>query len=447
MLKYIFSLFILVLFSACNTTSSTDEVNESVSGAEPIPVITDDTTVNSSVAKVPHHKSSIPMLVILISYNNQVISSSDSSWSDKMFGENTHQLNNYYEEVSNKQFKFDKAYESYGTTNDGVISVKLNKNHPNADIDSSFFSSKMYPDLASALRFADDYINFSNYDADGNGHITPDELILTFIIAGYEDAYEGWHVTNGVWAHQYCLENSLIVPVLDSVDLMSCQYKGNFAMFGEKHNHTNPHDATIGIIAHELGHSTFSLPDLYNTTENYGGIGYFGLMGAGTWAVQDNNEYAGNTPTHFSAWSKEYMGWITPQEQTGYSVLYATSSSNYNVIKIPISANNYYLLENRDNSGYDKGLFSLTGIFRGGIAIWHVNENKLTESNFETNNVNADTQNKGVDLIEASNATLDTVQDSGGDARALFYHPNVSSFDTKITNISSPGLQMSLTIN
>ena len=394
------------------------------------------------------------MLVILINYTNQTISSQNSVWRDKIFGKNSHQLNDYYLESSSNKFEFSQANEEVGCVDDGVVAVKLNKEHPNTDVDSERFEYNTYPDLKMALQVVDEYINFSNYDSDENGHITPDELLLTYIIAGYEDSYEGNHVTNGIWAHQYCMANSANIPLLDGVTLMGCQNQGNFALFGELHNIYMPHDATIGIIAHELGHSAFSLPDLYNTSNpNIGGIGYFGLMGSGLWTFKDNEEYAGETPVHFSAWSKVFNGWVTPTEDSGSTSLHESASNNYNVIKLPINADEYYLIENRNNSGYDKGLYILDyddkdGPFNGGMAIWHINENKLTSYYLDNNTVNAETSDKGVDLVEAANESLD---DGGiGHEKALFYYLNVDSYtnnETVITNISERNSTMTLNIN
>jgi M6 family metalloprotease-like protein len=404
----------------------------------------------------PVGNSSIPILGILISYDNVAISSSPSVWSSKLFGKYDHQLNHYYIEASHTNFEFAKANEESETPNDGIVSVHLNKNHPNVDINNyTTFAAAVYPDLKSALGALDSVINFSNYDTDGNGHITPDELLLTFIMAGYEDAYEGHHVESGVWAHQYCMTSSSNVPTLDSVTLMGCTDEGNFALFGERHDRdldidTNPntssHDVTIGIIAHELGHSAFHLPDLYNTISSDGGIGYFGLMGAGTWAQQNTSEYPGNTPTHFSAWSKYYNGWVTPKTVSSNTstTLTQTASLDYDMIKIPINATSYYLLENRNNAGYDKGLYKLTGTFNGGMAIWKVDET-IISNNFDANTVNADTANKGVDLVEARAGTIDS-SGSGGDEDALYYEGNVNYFLTLVDGISLRDSVMGLNI-
>jgi len=406
-----------------------------------------ETDINTNVATVSHNKSSIPMLGILISYNDISISSSATVWSSKVFGKSEGELNHYYQEASNSQFEFTKALENDGVVNDGIVSVSLNRNHPNISIDNtSLYAWKVHQDLRDVLTSLDSKIDFSNYDNDANGYITPDELLLTFVMAGYEDSYEGVHVQYGTWGHQSCVTLD-IAPTIDGVSLMNCNGGGNYAIFGERHDMNNPHDATIGIIAHELGHSAFSLPDLYNTSASTGGIGNFGLMGGGSWGISSFQDEAGNTPVHFSAWSKVYMGWVTPIEGDGSESLHETSSLNYNVIKVSINDDEYYLLENRNNSGYDRGLFGLNGDFNGGMALWHINKKKLTDSHFTNNTVNSTTSDKGVDLVEASNATIDTVSLSPGDEKALFYSPNISSFEGIISNVSERGSTMTLNID
>ncbi len=421
--------FLGIVLNGCMPDSSSS--SESIS--EPTLSTTDYT---ESVTSTTVAKGSVPMLVVLVSFNNIAIQNSEQVWRDKIFGKEAHQLNNYYLEVSGGKFEYEEA---------GVVSVKLDTNHPNIDVDDSSFMYKVYPDLADALRATDDQIDFSQYDKDGNGYITPDELIVTYIIAGFEDAYEGYHINYGIWAHQSCMSYDDNIVKADGVSLLGCEKKGNFALFGELHNVSSAHIATIGIIAHELGHATFDLPDLYNTyNPNSGGIGNFGLMAGGMWGVANSLEYPGATPVHPCAWSKLHNGWVEPIEyKNEFVTLYATSSSEYNVAKIPVDATHYYLLENRDNSGYDKGLYKLHGKFNGGIAIWKIDESKLTQEHITRNDVNVDTQNKGVDLVEAVEGLIDSRGD-GGAENALYYAGNVDYFLNYVENISERGEAMSL---
>jgi M6 family metalloprotease-like protein len=429
MLKNIITLItVSFLFAGCGGSNDGESLSSSLNGCNE----------NIITATNPDKR---PMLVVLVSYNDVQIDSSISTWNSKIFGKSEGELNHYYDEISHSQFEFSQATEC-----NGVASVSLDKNHPNENIDNATFNANVYPDLKSALQQLDSKISYDVYDTNADGHITPDELLVTFIIAGYEDAYEGRHVIQGIWAHQSCV-SSTDTPTLDGVTIMGCLNNGNFALFGEKHDRLEPHDATVGIIAHELGHSAFGLPDLYNTlSPNSGGIGAFGLMGYGTWTYEGTGEHAGETPAHMCAWSKYYNGWITPDETSGAKVMNATSLNSFNTLKININENEYYLLENRDNSGYDKGLNVINGEFDGGLAIWRINETKLTPQKISENTVNTDNSNKGVDLVEADSNYANIDSGGYGHEKNLFYDTNVNSF-FNVTNIGSRSQSMTLNVN
>jgi M6 family metalloprotease-like protein len=378
-----------------------------------------------------------PLLVVQLNYNDIEFTHTDPSvWADKIFGESEGQLNDFYLKNSKNRFKFLPVSENNGVVNDGIMSVKLNKNHPNPANNFTL----LHPDFVEALAQLDDEIDFSVYDIDKNRNISSQELLIMFIVAGNEEAY-GQSTLPGVFAHQYCI-SSPYKSNLDNVNLMACSGNGNYAVFGERHDN-NKRDATIGIIAHELGHAAFGLPDLYDTTPSMepdsAGIGYFGLMSAGMWGTKEAFEtQEGSSPVHMCAWSKIQNGWIEPEvinTKTPLHVsLYENSSDKYNIIKIPINSSEYFLLENRNNSGYDRGLKTIDGIFRGGMALWKIDDDVI-KSNISTNTVNSDKNNKGVALIEATHALLDISTYERGHEKNLFYYENRSSYSEALIEI------------
>jgi M6 family metalloprotease-like protein len=386
-------------------------------------------------------EGSLPLLVVRLAYRDRSFVNDAATWSEKFFGGGKHQLNHYYLEVSNGTFEFTPASEHEGD-DDGVITVSLDKSHPDPDIDGR---EVILTDLAEALAAADPFIDYGAYDRDGNGYIGYNELQVIFIVAGYEDAYSGGTVAPGIWAHSYCLSSS-VAPQADGVSLLECIGAGRYSLFGERHGVYSrtgaivEHDATVGIIAHELGHSAFLLPDLYDTDGSSGGIGYYGLMGGGSWGASDETDYPGNTPVHPCAWSKIESGWVTPQVVGNANVetvsLNQSAAPSFNIVKVPISGSEYFLLENRDNSGYDRGLFMLGGDFDGGLALWHIDE-EIIAAKDPTNTVNNDETHKGVDLEEAARPQLDTAPESGGGyghESNLYYAGNVAAF----TPVTSP---------
>ena len=379
------------------------------------------------------------LLVIRVNYSDVSFVSATQPWQQRIFGNNEGELAHYMQEISAGNFRFIPASESEETPNDGVITITLTTVHPDSGSDST-----IHPDLAQALRESDKYIDFSQYDSDNNGYIDKNELIPMFIIAGEEDAYSGGSSAKGVWAHQSCTSGSNS-PILDGVTLMSCFADGNYALFGERDvdSPTSSHDATVGIMAHELGHATFDLPDLYDTTNKSAGIGYFGLMSAGMWGQKSYNDLPGNTPTHMCAWSKIASGFIAPdilEKGSNVAANFTQASSNdYNVLKLPINAHEYYLVENRYNQGYDRGLFALNkvGTFKGGLAIWHIDENTLT-TKMPYNIVNNDKNHKGVDLVEAYKNELDFDSQAQGNVKNLFFKSNRASFTNELDYDQQP---------
>jgi M6 family metalloprotease-like protein len=408
-MKQIFYLLLLLLLTqGCGSGSSS---------SAPV-VVEDDPVVNPS----PVITEKRPTLLIRVAYNNIDFQNSDALWSSKIFGFEDHQLNSYYNEISYENFNFEPVTEDQGSVNDGVITVTLNKNHPDSGADSV-----IHRDLYDALTLADTYIDFSQYDTNRNSAISPDELLLVFIIAGNEDAHSGSNAALGVWAHQSCT-TMINAPVLDKTTLMGCASGGNYAMFGERHGNN---DATIGIIAHELGHAAFDLPDLYDTSERSAGIGYFALMSSGMWGHDGLSDLAGNTPVHMCAWSKTKLNWVEPELFTEASnkpiALHESASESFNIIKLPINTHEYFLLENRNNSGYDRGLEAIAYYFNGGLAIWHIDET-IIASHLATNTVNYDRAHKGVDLEEAARAVLDYDVAAYGEKENLYYQSNVDAF-------------------
>jgi M6 family metalloprotease-like protein len=371
------------------------------------------------------------LAAIRIEYNNAHFVNGADIWSYKFFSYTKHSLKHYYSEVSLGTFGFLPVRETESVPDDGIITVALNKTHPDSGTTDAIQS-----DLTAALEVAGDYLDFHTYDSDNNGALSINELQLIFIIAGDEDAY-GWTPNPSVWAHSSCLTHP---PTVDGVLLMGCGTDGSYSLFGERHG---DHDATIGVIAHELGHAAFNLPDLYDTYDasSYG-IGYFGLMGQGSWgstAADKVYDLYGNTPVHFCAWSKLRNGWITPTTFGGSGPqsiqLNAASSPAYNVVKLPISETEYFLLENRDNAGYDEGMSDLAGVFDGGMAVWHIDETVIA-ANLANNTVNNDELHRGVDVEEANLPNLDT--GGWGNEANLFYLGNTDAF-TPYTDPNSNG--------
>ncbi len=370
-------------------------------GARPTPLITP--SAQDITAQGPINVSSVPTLILLGQFTNTTsIGSTEAQWANTFFGP-TNSIRDYYDEVSYGQFTITPAAETCGgTANDGITGwMNIDTNHPN--VGGSDLTS-------AALQQANSCVNYANF-AGGDNKITPNELLVIVIVAGYEESYGGTAaaLTPNVWAHQY----SVNTPSLDGITSFT------YGQFGEWHAATfdNPgHRATIGVIVHEMGH-LLGWPDLYDTNGGSEGVGNWSVMGGGDWLGNPD----GNTPAHPSAWEKWYQGWLTPRYLTNntlnLSIPRVEDNRSNSVIQLLNNPNGvdwsfeersgsgeYFLVENRQKVGYDA---QLPGC---GLLIWHIDETRTS-----TNAANADENRKLVDLEEADGLKHLDNEDNRGD--------------------------------
>lgn len=254
----------------------------------------------------------------------------------------------------------------------------------------------------------------------------------------YGNNYEGYQTNEGLY-----IQNSLIIPSteLRELSLSSGTFLVELGM--------------NGIFTANFG-SFLGLPDLFNTATGNTAIGRFGLMDG-----QSLFSYNGIFPPEPSAWEKIYLGWVQPVTINSGSknITIPTSSKNIQrdstIYKVLISSKEYFLIENRnrdpendgqtiysrnrtfndvdtytediENGFYYSGNYSslyllngnvtdvqtfdwsLPGLinsensYKGGILIWHIDEN-IIDAKISSNSINNDPQRKGVDVEEAKGA-------------------------------------------
>ena len=450
-------LALTLLISGCDKKSDSD--SGSNSGSDPKP------PQKEIVLKKQ------PTLVVMMQYNAPAFIATEGDLKAGFFGDAEGSVNDYFKEVSGGQFSLE-AVKDAGNVQGGVVKVMLSEDHPNSGKtlpnDSTDYYYLSEPGIKKSIEeIAKDGFDFSEYDTNKDKKITTDELTLIFVVAGAENGTK-FAPEPGVGALTAYM-NAANVPTVNGVTLMQ-KDGGKYFIMGERHysvDANNSTNATIGVIVHELGHAVFDLPDLYNTTDNTKrGIGIYGLMGFGEWTGL-SGEIPGERPTHMSAWSKIKAGWVIPEvykpEDSKEITLYATGTANYNIVKIEVSKNEYFLIENRADTGYDKGLGSadFSYLSKGGIAIWHIDESVIAANPTHPNN---NQSHKGVDLEEAQGPSLDDNNpNNDSPLKLLFYSGNKTEFtpvttpnshlydgdkDSKvyITNISAVGSKMTLDI-
>ena len=477
----LFLILIVSLLLFLISCSKKEEESSSTSSS-PSPCYTTTPSNKGSCSSISTLTAStkVPLLLVRVQYNNACFSSDETTWANKMFGTSDGQMNHYLAETTYSKYQFTPASETSGCTNDGVITVDIPENHPNTQ-KNSWNSYAL-----RAITAADSSVNFASYDNDSNGKLSVSELQVIFLVAGGESA-SGINSPGGVWGMAtglafdsdgdgYILNNSPPCTgsseecngvEMDNVWFLGLNSTGQngFSQFGERQgsSSTNTWDATIGVMAHELGHAYFLLPDLYDTrlSPTNAGIGAFGLMGSGVWGRKSSIEKGGATPVHLSAWSKEKISACVPQtvdngtDNLTLPAVYQSSihAASCGIYKATTSASEeYFLFENRSSGGYDQGLNYLIAngstsnyigsTYSGGLAIWHVKD--ILSSCYGSNN--CETQSpKLVDLEEANDGDLDNAL-SNGRTTHLFYSGNSATFDnsstpnSKLDNNSSSGI-------
>lgn len=334
-----------------------------------------------------------PTLVLLVEFNDVKIKNKEADWNKRFFGSSGSTLNNYYDEVSEGKLQFKAAGETSGVVNDGVVKVALNKNHPRPEGASN--PNGLYTQLfKEAIAASNAKVNYAQFDQNNDGYLSSEELHIVTIVAGGEASYGD--KGRVVWGHMTNLYDG-DAPRLDGVKIGAYSANGGFTMFGESHG---DHMATVGIIAHEMGHD-LGLPDLYDYDNSSFAVGIHSLMGGGSWTTA-NGKNGGEYPTHLDAWSKMVLGFVRPVEVQDNGTYQVTNfiSNDYSVLKLKTTdESEYFLIENRQFKGFDIGLAGY--VTTPGIAIWHIDEDQLSNGM-----VNQDETHKAVDLEEANESRL-----------------------------------------
>lgn len=188
---------------------------------------------------------------------------------------------------------------------------------------------------------ADQFVNFADYDLDGDNSVD----MIYVIFAGAASSYAG-NNEKYLWPHAYAL-NSMAVR-LDGV------YCNRYACSTElTGGEMNSEMDGIGTVCHEFSH-VLGLPDFYDTDyEKSGGV----APHPGDWSLMASGSYLNNskTPPSYSAYERYMVGWGTSEkiEGPGNYELPALNISNKSYFFPAQSSDEYFYLENRQQTKWD----------------------------------------------------------------------------------------------
>lgn len=236
--------------------------------------------------------------------------------------------------------------------------------------------------LVEAVAQIDSLVDFSQYDHDGDGYV--DNICYYFAGYGYADSYR----SNTIWPHASNIESfKLSYTTDDGVKV------GSYTCFQEIDGQRPGTVVGIGTFVHEFGH-VLGLADHYDSANN-GSATYV----PGDWDVMASGSYNNdqNTPPTYSAFERMEMGWMTPTtlspaaDSVVVVPLLAETNDAY-ILRAPDTDNEYFLLENRQQTGWDEYLPG------HGMLVWHVD---MDEERWLKNMVNTDEDHQLLDIVEA----------------------------------------------
>ena len=347
------------------------------------------------------------------SANNNALYQRIANEEDFSYGNFKGSMYDYFKKQSLGQFEL---------TFDVVGPVKVSNIHSYYGSNDSEGNDK-YPAkmVIEALKLADSQVNYADYDWDGDGEVEQ----VYVVYAGKGEADGG--ATTTIWPHEWELSSAANYGDGSGAQTLDGVKIDTYACGGELDGQTGS-IAGIGTMCHEFSHC-LGYPDFYDTD-------YSGGQGMGYWDLMDSGSYNGNgyQPAGYTSYERWVAGWADPEELTATKQVsnmpdLQTSGKSY-IIYNPGNKNEYYLLENRQKTGWDA---SIPG---AGLLILHVD---YSASAWSGNTPNDDPSHQRMTWIAADNKyQYETYQGSkyytvDGMANDPFPYGSVNAFGKSTT--------------
>lgn len=332
------------------------------------------------------------ILVLLVDFSDSIATHSPSDIDDRLLSSNSGSMRDFYREISYN--KLEVVGTVSGANGGWYRAPKEKAYYTNGNYGFGYYPRNVQKLVEDAIDLANPFINFADYDNDGDGIV--DALVV--IAAG-----SGAEVTGDVedfWSHK-----GVISPpkTVDGVKIQTYVVA--------------PENGRVGVMSHELGHLLCKLPDLYDTDASSRGTGQWDLMAGGSW---NGN---GDRPAHPTSWCKIRAGWVKPATifNAVESITIQPYTTHDQVYKLPIGkidSREYFLLSNRQKTGFDDGLPG------EGLIIEHVDDNQSS---------NTDETHYLVDIEQCDGARHLNMNINAGDATDPFPYNSRNEFTSKST--------------
>jgi len=287
-------------------------------------------------------------------------------------------VHDYYYESSREQLDLDFVVVGPYTALGTVASYGANDGDGN-DVGAHLLVKEM------CTAANNDGLDFTQFDTDNDGEV--DNVYV--IYAGKGEADGGAETT--IWPHAWDFYSAGISLTVDgkTIGAYGCnaELNGSNVMSGN------------GTFTHEFGH-VIGLPDLYDTDYATNGTAY----DCGSWSLMASGAYNndGCTPPQLSIVSRLMLGWETPvtlstaQDVTITSLNGTSGATNQGYKITTANANEYYILENRQKSGWDAYLPG------HGMIVYHIDKTASYTTRWDNNMINAYSDHQCWEIEKAS---------------------------------------------
>lgn len=310
-------------------------------------------------------------------------------FSDKSFSKDDESIKAFYNDVLNKE-----GFSQYGAAGsvhdyfsvmsrgafdlsfDVIGPVKVSKSAtyyggPSAIMGGTDHIGEF---ITEAIKNADAQydIDWTKYDWDGDGEV--EQVFVLY--AGYGQATGG--PTGTIWPNAWTLDEALQNQDGNGGFSLDGVYINQYACANELYLNSGNTPMGLGVFCHEFSHC-MGLPDMYDTS--YGTtptMGDWDLLASGSY---NGPQGTGWCPAGWTSYERAYAGWLDLTElKEGDKIAGITSLDDENgqayVIYNDNHKDEYYLLENHKNNGWD----AYTP--EGGLLVIHVDyDKKLFDNN------------------------------------------------------------------
>ena len=262
---------------------------------------------------------------------------------------NTGSVKRYFSDMSGGKFK--PQFDLYGP-------ITMPKNAAYYGEGSS--SMERYRELVSeACTMMDDSLDFSKYDADKDGNVD----LVYIIYAGYGESVSS--IDSTLWPKAFVCGTD-IKKDGKYVRLAGISNELNGRPDGKYSSKSGLLINGVGLFCHEFSHC-MGLPDFYptvspqwTTANGKQDFEAYDNQGMEDWDVMDNGIYLynGYSPTAYTAWEREKMGWLTIETLTKEGKVELKSIDQggkaYRIKNDKnTNGNEYYIVENIQAKGWN----------------------------------------------------------------------------------------------